>query len=141
MRPAKLAGIGLASLLALASQAPAQPVDAAAFDAQFCSEVRQYVNWTNANIDAGFANGQPLMMDRVARVDYVALDCAARSVAFRHYVDRPDSEALRADRLAAWNAAWCSPGVWRKAIDLGWRVADTITFADGVGYDLFAVCD
>ncbi|MCW5718973.1 MAG: hypothetical protein KIS68_14185 [Bauldia sp.] len=140
MRHARLAAVFATVAVALARPAMAQPVDATAFDAQFCSEVRQYVQWTNANIDAGLANGQPLMMDPVARVDYVALDCAARAVTFRHYVDRPDSEALRDDRLAAWNAAWCGPGVWREAIGLGWHVADTITFADGARYDLIAVC-
>lgn len=140
MRLTRAIAAGTIVMLAFGGQAAAQPADTTAFDAQFCSEVRQYVQWTNANIDAGLANGQPLMMDRVARVDFVELDCVARSVAFRHYVDLPDGEALRAERLAAWNAAWCGPGVWREAIAFGWRVTDTITFADGARYDVTAAC-
>ena len=140
MRLAKVVVFFAATTPAFASQAAAQPIDPVAFDAQFCSEVGQYVIWTNANIDAGFANGQPLMMDRLARIDFVGVDCTARAVTFRHHIDRSDSDGLRADRLAAWNSTWCGPGVWREAIDLGWRVADTITFADGARYDITAVC-
>ncbi|MCC6735123.1 MAG: hypothetical protein IT534_03210 [Bauldia sp.] len=130
-----------AAALALPGRASAQPVDFAALDAEFCTGVRQYMNWTNATIDAGMANGQPVMLDEVARLDSVGLDCAARMVPFRLYVDVGGGEAVRAERLASWNARWCVPGIWREAIAAGWQVTATISFADGVRYDVTAACD
>jgi hypothetical protein len=140
MRTAGAVAVIAAAALALPRLATAQQADTAAFDAQFCSEVRQYMNWTNATIDAGMANGQPVMLDERARFDSVGLDCAARGVLFRLYVDAVDGEALRAERLAAWNARWCVPGIWREAIQAGWLVTATISFADGARYDITAVC-
>ena len=90
-----------AAALALPGRASAQPVDFAALDAEFCTGVRQYMNWTNATIDAGMANGQPVMLDEVARLDSVGLDCAARMVPFRLSVDVGGGEAVRAERLAS----------------------------------------
>lgn len=141
--PGRLAATAALTLLPFAQPVFAQD-GIAAFDRMFCFEVTQHANWINANIDVAMGNGAQLMFDDEVYYQDVRVDCDARTVAFRHFLD--DTEAnfgaeRRAEHESEWTRFYCRQSVWREAVALGWLVQVTLTLVDDAQYVITAKCD
>jgi len=71
-------------------------------------------------------------LDRSTRYDGVAVDCAAKTVEVKRFLNAdPDSmrEGWKTRKERAWNQDFCSDEGWRKAIDAGWTIVSMVTFS------------
>jgi hypothetical protein len=83
-------------------------------------------------------------LDRSTRYDGVAVDCAAKTLEVKRFVNADlDSmrEGWRTRKERAWSHDFCSDERWRKAIHAGWAVVSIVTFRSEERLSFIAECE
>lgn len=114
----------------------ATTVPAAAFDDEdFCAAARQLA--VAADRDVG------VWIDRKTRNAGIEVTCERKRVEFRRFTYNPASTmdgAWQASKVAEWSGMQCASPLWRQAIRNNWKVALSVTAADGKNVLLDAEC-
>ena len=101
------------------------------------------VHRDHARADASHDRPQGRWLDRTTRHDGVELDCEAKTLEVKRFVNA-DPTTLRqgweARKRREWNARYCSDESWREAIDNDWSIIATLTFRTGEQMSLVAEC-
>jgi hypothetical protein len=121
----------LAVTAASMARAPALGLD----DKDFCAVAQQLA--IAAEQDVGS------WVDRVTRNAGMAVACDRKVVEFTRftYASSASMDAVWKERKAAdWNATHCASAVWAEAIRGGWKIALSVTAADGGHVSLHAQC-
>jgi hypothetical protein len=124
-----VAAVGLG--LALAA-----PSSAIAFDdSDFCVAARQLA--VAAEKDIG------VWIDRVTRSAGIVVSCDKKVVEFRRFTYTPSAAmdmGWKERKTAEWNGTQCASRLWAQAIQNDWKVALSLTAADGGQFRLDAKC-
>ena len=116
------------SLMALA---PALAFD----DREFCVAAQQFALAQTRDIG--------LWIDRTTRNAGMVVACDTKVVEFKRFTYAPSAsmtESWKERKAAEWNATHCNNPIWNDAIRNGWKVALTVTAADGSHVSLAAQC-
>ena len=116
------------SLMALA---PALAFD----DREFCVAAEQFALAQTKDIG--------LWIDRTTRNAGMGVSCDMKVVEFKRFIYAPSAsmtESWKERKAAEWNATHCHNPIWNDAIRNGWKVALTVTAADGSHVSLAAQC-
>ena len=122
--------IPIAITLAL-TPGPALPFD----QDEFCAAVTDIAHRMNAR--------KGRWLDRSTRHDGVELDCEAKTLEVKRFVNAdPDEmrEGWENRKEREWNAHYCNHESWRDAIDNGWSIISTLTFRTGEQVSFVAEC-
>lgn len=117
--------------LSLVPLAPAIAFD----DSDFCVAARQLA--VAADGDIG------VWVDRVTRSAGVVVSCDRKVVEFRRFTYTPTAAmdgAWKERKAAEWNGTHCASRLWSQAIRNEWKVALSLTAADGGHLSLNAQC-
>jgi hypothetical protein len=123
----------LLSIIALVA-APGGPV-VAFDDADFCVAIKQWAAATDGDVG--------VWVDRKTRNAGVMVVCDRKLVEFRRFTYSPSSSldgAWRASKAAEWSGAHCGSPLWTQAIRNNWKIALSVTAADGGHVLLHAEC-
>jgi hypothetical protein len=128
---ARLRYLLLIAAVSLTALAPALAFD----DREFCVAAQQFA--LAADKDIG------LWIDRVTRNAGMAVSCATRTVEFKQFTYTPSASmtgSWKERKSAEWNATHCDNRIWSDAIHNGWKIALSLTAADGGHVLLTAQC-
>jgi hypothetical protein len=117
--------------LVLAPRAPAIAFD----DGDFCAAVKQVAIAADGDIG--------VWVDRMTRSAGIVVSCDSKTVLFRRFTYTPTAAmdgAWKERKAAEWNGAQCSSRLWGEAIRNQWKVALSVTAADGGHVSLDARC-
>ena len=107
-----------------------------AFDEKaFCAAAQQLAFAANQDIGLG--------LDRTTRNGGMTVSCDARVVEFNRFTYAPSgsmNESWKRPEAQAFNATHCNNPIWQDAIANGWRIALTVTAADGARLTIDARC-
>ena len=124
------------SFLALLAVWLAPPAPALAFDdSDFCVAAKQLA--VAADKDIG------IWVDRVTRSAGMVVSCDKKVVEFRRFTYTPTTAmdgAWKERKAAEWNGTHCASLLWSQAIRNQWKVALSLTAADGGQLLLNAQC-
>jgi len=114
----------------------AAPASAIAFDdSDFCVAAKQLA--VAADKDIG------IWVDRATRSAGIVVSCDRKVVEFRRFTYTPTAAmdaAWKERKAAEWNGTHCSSRLWAQAIQNDWKVALSLTAADGGQLRLNAQC-
>lgn len=114
----------------------AAPSSAIAFDdSDFCVAAKQVA--VAAEKDVG------VWIDRVTRSAGIIVFCDKKVVEFRRFTYTPSAAmdaAWKERKTAEWNGTQCASRLWSQAILNDWKVALSLTAADGGQFRLDAKC-
>jgi hypothetical protein len=83
------------------------------------------------------------MLDKVTRMDGIAVLCGTRVVAFYKFLNVAPSalrEGWRERKQKQWNDVYCTDPLWLDAIRGGWTVSTIATFVEGTRIYIDANC-
>jgi hypothetical protein len=114
----------------------APPAPALAFDdGDFCVAAKQLA--IAADKDVG------IWVDRVTRSAGIVVSCDKKTIEFRRFTYTPTTAmdgAWKERKAAEWNGTHCASRLWAQAIRNEWKVALSLTAADGGQLLLNAQC-
>lgn len=133
MQPRPFLATFLAAALAvvLAPPAPATAFD----DGDFCAAAKQLAIAADGDIG--------VWVDRMTRSAGVVVSCDRKLVEFRRFTYTPTRAmdgAWKERKAAEWNGTQCASRLWGEAIRNEWKVALSVTAADGGHVSLDARC-
>lgn len=113
--------------------------------------VKTVVGWTDSQACSALGKiakdmqpELPVMVDKITRVDGVAVLCSLRTNVINKTL-LVDASKLREGWLtrkqAQWNDINCKNSAFRPLIDRGWRFTQNMTFISGERFILDAKCD
>jgi hypothetical protein len=128
----------IALLLAAAEPVPTITVERVVVwtDEQACSEFKKIAKDMQSEL--------PMMVDKITRVEGVAVFCALRSYAVNKTLLIKASEfrdGWLGRKQAQWNDINCKNSAFRPLIDRGWRFTQHMTFISGERFTLDAKCN
>jgi hypothetical protein len=117
--------------VALSSMASAFTFD----DKAFCAAAQQLAFAANQDADR--------WLNRTTRSGGMAVFCDKRVVEVRRLTYAPSdtmNESWQQHQTQEFNSTHCNNPIWEDAIANGWRIALTVTAADGAGVSIDAQC-